>query len=287
MLLGVWALALGCPLGLDPVTATADGAAGRDVLTADVQPAADRQLSEDAAPGRDRAVIVDADLSVDGGARDAEDALDAEVRDARPRSDATAPDAEVTDGGCPECYTRSGGDCVPAPGALCANRLDCTQYILGYRDDGSGTVHCMGGFGMARATCGDDLQCDQILIAECRPGGALATCGQGCGEPSACVPGQPIPQPLSDLEAAFCTRALDPTLPVSGFSCPASSNCVGAQSMPAAQRFGCTDQGLCGNVLSLCGTYACAGNECLAACARADDCAPTYTCDLASMSCRR
>lgn len=285
MLLGLWVLALGCPLGLDPVTAGVDGAAGRDALTADVEPA------EDAAPGRDRAPIVDADLAADGSARDA-DVMDAQARDAppgdvRPRPDAAAPDAEVSDAGCPECYAPSGGDCVPAPRALCVTRLDCTQYIFGYRDDGSGTVACMGGFGMARAMCGDDLRCDQIVIGDCTLGGTLATCGRGCGEPSACVPGAPIPQPLFDLEAAFCTLAIDGMLPVSGPMCPASTNCVNGQSSPSAQRFGCTDQGLCSNVLVSCGSYACAGNECLAACSRAEDCAPGFRCDMGSMSCLR
>lgn len=286
MLLGVWGLALGCPLGLDPVTASVDGAAGRDALTTDVLPA------EDAAPGRDRAMLVDADLPPDAGARDADvtpdaDPRDAEPSDARARADAAAPDAEVSDASCPECYARSGGDCVPAPRALCSTRLDCTQYIFGYRDDGSGTVACMGGFGMARAMCGDDLRCDQIVIGDCTLGGALATCGQGCGEPSVCVPGMLVPQPLFDLEAAFCTRAVDGTLPVSGPSCPASTNCVSAQSSPSVQRFGCTDQGLCGSVLVSCGSYACAGSECLAACSRADDCAIGYTCDAANMRCLR
>jgi hypothetical protein len=295
VLLGVWAVVLGCPLGLDPVTATTDGAAGRDALTVDAQPAADREPPEDAAPGRDRAVIVDAapeDGARDGGARDAEDVLDAEVRDAlpgdaRPRADAAAPDAEVTDGGCPECYALSGGSCVPTPQALCRGRLDCSQYVFGYQDDGSGTVLCLGGFGMARATCGDLLQCDQIMINDCTAGGALATCGRGCGDPSACVPGAPIPQPLFDLEAAFCTLAINGMLPVAGPSCPASTNCVNGQSSPSAQRFGCTDQGFCSNVLVSCGSYACSGNECLAACSVSNDCAPGFRCDMGSMSCIR
>ncbi len=290
MLLGVWALALGCPLGLDPVAAGVDGAP-RDGGLADVR-GADALVADDALPRPDRPLIVDADFAVDVGVRDADTVMDAEARDARPadarpRPDAATPDGEVADSGCPECHVFRGGNCVPELQAPCVGRLDCSQYVFGYQDNGSGMVSCLGGFGTARAACGKNLECNQIMISDCTPGGALATCGQGCGEPSACVSGAPIPQPLFDLEAAFCTRAIDGTLPVSGPSCPASTNCVNAQSSPAAQRFGCTDQGFCSTVLVPCGSYACAGNECLAACNRADDCAPGFRCDMGSMSCIR